>query len=751
MIDKSRMSVFGAWMVLFMTFVLSVFSSCEKQDEVMSTKTNSTERTVYTQNKQWEVTGPETEVCRFEKVIHNGVDKTIEKKEITLRRKVEGAPEYQKEVSGFDYVHKRDNTIEVGTPEYQRTEGNFKISGRTDVMSALKVNGFDTDKITTMYTFYHESCVYDDGEIQVRFDFTEPRFVEKSTVVEAIASPVTGKDAARLTNTITTWYSYFEQDASESVILLKDAEITIVSEDFVTSSCKETVFDNSVTAHVLYRINKSDGSHEDFEMDFSDARTSEVDPAWSSIESNNNQSTSSASRSETGSTEQTASKNGFTAKWKRHSYDVKSVVTLAGSTQNNRIKTVEPEGWEITYRGKTFKFNRPSYSVSNDNGTVTGGSEKNGYNEYNYANKFSYTRSSNNKSFTTSGIIRVKKEITIISEGFVTASCKETVFDNSVTAHVVYRINKSDGSHEDFEMDFSDARTSEIAPAWSSIESNNNQSTSSASRSETGSTEQTASKNGFTAKWKRHSYEVKSVVTLAGSTQNNRIKTVEPEGWEITYRGKTFKFNRPSYSVSNDNGTVTGGGEKNGYKEYSYANKFSYGRDTNSKSFTANGTIRVKKPEPTFFPSEWGTLLYVRQTVANNRTHDGFVYTWSLRFSEGYTLPVVIASASVVPDWHFEYVEKTDVTEYNGGTYDKTTNTWINTTASDKPNQMVWSRYSKEKANKDYQIAASQNWDEGRLVDGHPSTQTSRYELTVVDGRLTARDTYNGNNLGSWK
>ena len=64
---------------------------------------------------------------------------------------------------------------------------------------------------------------------------------------------------------------------------------------------------------------------------------------------------------------------------------------------------------------------------------------------------------------------------------------------------------------------------------------------------------------------------------------------------------------------------------------------------------------------------------------------------------------------------------------------------------------MVWSRYSKEKANKDYQIAASQNWDEGRLVDGHPSTQTSRYELTVVDGRLTARDTYNGNNLGSWK
>lgn len=750
MIDKSRMSVFGAWMVLFMTFVLSVFSSCEKQDEVLSTKTNSTKRIVYTQNKEREIIGPETEVCRFEKVIHNGVNKTIEKKEITLRRKIEGAPEYQKEVSGFDYVHKGDNTYEMGTPEYQRTEGYFKISGRTDVMSALKVNGFDTDKITTIYTFYHEACVYDDGEVQVDFDFTEPWFWEKSTVVEAISSPVTGKDAARLTNTITIRYSFFQLDASESVVLLKDAEITITSEDFVTSSCKETVYDNSVTAHVVYRINKSDGCHEDFEMDFSDARTSEVDPAWSSIESNNNQSTSSASRSETGSTDQSSSKNGFTAKWKRHGYDVKSVVTLAGSTQNNRIKTVEPEGWEITFRGKTFKFNRPSYSVSNDNGTVTEGGEKNGYKEYNYANKFSYTRGSNSKSFTTNGVIRVKKEITVTSENFITASCKETVYDNSVTAHVLYRVNKSDGSHEDFEVDFSDVRTAKVDSAWNSIESNCNQRTSSASKTETNNIEKVSSKNGFTATWKRYSYDVKSVVTLAGSTQDNHIRIVEPEGWEISYRGKTFKFNRPKYSVSNDNGTVTGGSEWNGFNVYLYENVFSYNRDGYQRSFIANGVISVKK-SGTFFPNEWGTLEYVRQTVANNKTHDGFVYTWSLRFSEGYTLPVVIASGSTVPDWHFEYVEKTTVTEYNGGTYDKASNTWINTTASDKPNQMVWSRSSKERANKDYGKAKSQNWDEGRLVDGHPSTQTSRYQLTVSNGRLTAKDNYNGNTLGSWK
>ena len=712
----------------------------------------STERKVFTQNKEREIKGPNTEICRFEKVIVNGIQKSIEKKEITLHRKVEGAPEYQKEVSGFDYVHKRNNTIENGTPEYQRTEGHFKIIGRTDILSALKVNGFGADNITTMYTFYHEAVTYDDGEVQVSFDFMDGTFYEKSTVVETITSPVAGKDAAKLTNTITAYYFLCLQDVSESVILLKDADVSITNEGFVATRCKETVYGDSVTVHALYRITKSDGSREDFAVDFCDTRTSEIDPAWSSIESNNMQSTSSASRTETGSAGQSSSKNGFTAKWKRYTYDVKSVATLAGSKQNNRIKTVEPEGWEITYRGKTFKFNRPSYSASNDNGTVTEGGKNNGYNEYNYANKFNYTRGGNNKSFTSSGVIKVKlEEVSITDEGFVATRCKETVYGDSVTVHALYRITKSDGSREDFAVDFCDTRTSEIDPAWSSIESNNMQSTSSASRTETGSAGQSSSKNGFTAKWKRYTYDVKSVATLAGSKQNNRIKTVEPEGWEITYRGKTFKFNRPSYSASNDNGTVTEGGKNNGYNEYNYANKFNYTRGGNNKSFTSSGVIKVKLEEPTFFPKEWGNLIEAKQTVANNETHSSFVYTWSLRFENNIVLPVVVRSGDATPEWHFEYAENTTITEYNGGTYDKASDTWINTTASDKPNQMVWSRNSKEKANKDYRIAMNQNWDEGHLIDGHPSTQTSRYQLTVSNGVLKATDTYTGRYIGEWK
>jgi hypothetical protein len=747
-------NMFGAWMALIMIAVVSVFTSCEKLEENMGTKSSTTPastRKVYSQNKEREITGPTTEECRFEKVVEENGKKSVTKKSVTLRREVKGIPEYQKSVSGFDYKHQKNNSIIVGTPEYKRTSDDFKINGRTDELGGVKVNGFDTDVITTSYSIYHEACTYDDGEIQVSFEFVEPTFTEKSTTVSGISSPVSGKDAARLNNTITTSYYKYDQDVSESVVLLMEKGVTIVDEGFVTNSCKETISDNSAKAYFLYRISKSDGSHEDFDIEVSDTREATVKGPWSSIESNNNQSTGSASKTEKGSTDKSTSKDGFTVNWKRYSYDVKAGVTLSGSTQTNLIETVEPEGWTASYRGKTYTIPRSTYNVSNDKGTVTGGSEKNGYNVYDYANKFTYTRASNTQNFTTKGEIKVKKEITITDEGFVTGSCKETISDGTAKAYFLYRITKSDGSHQDFDVEVSDTREATVKGPWSSIESNYSQSTGSASKTEKGSTDKSTTKNGFTVNWKRYSYNVKASVSLAGSTQTNLIETVEPEGWTASYRGKTYTISRSSYTVSNDNGSVANGGEKNGYNLYNYTNKFTYTRGTNTKNFTTKGEILIQKEEPTFFPPEWGTLEYARQTVANNESHNGYAYTLSLRFSAGYTLPVVIRAGSTIPEWHFEYVEKTDVTDYNGGTYDKASNTWINTKAMDKPNQMVWSRYSKEKANQDYIIAKNLGWDEGHLVDGHASTQTSRYQITVSNGRLTVKDTYTGNNLGSWK
>lgn len=166
--------------------------------------------------------------------------------------------------------------------------------------------------------------------------------------------------------------------------------------------------------------------------------------------------------------------------------------------------------------------------------------------------------------------------------------------------------------------------------------------------------------------------------------------------------------------------------------------------------FTVSCTPYLEDDYTGFFPKTWGKLIDVKQTVGNNELHNSYVYTWSLRFSNGYVLPVVIRNDSTVAEWEFDRVEKTNVTAFNGAYYDKSHQAWKNCTASDKPNQMIWTRDSKEKQNKDYEVAKNQDWDKGHLINGKPSTQTSRYRFTLQNGELTAVDTYTNTNMGSW-
>ena len=743
----------GIWMMLLMS-VITLFG-CGDLTEDLNTKSDSKRDTTpkYSiQNKEREVTGPTTEECRWEKVTQIGEQKTTKKYSYTLKRSLKGIEEYRKDVSGFDYKHKDNNPIERGESSEVRTEdGVAKISGRTDKLSGNKENGFETDKVVMPYEFYHEKLEFNDGDVSVVFDFEEVSFSDKVTKVDPITSPVTGKEAARLSNTISTRYIGYAQDASESVILLMEKGVTITSEDFVEGSCKETPTNSKVSAYFLYRINKSDGTHEDYSVEVGDDREATVKPLWTSVETSKSQTTASVNKSQTGSSDKSTSKDGFEISWKRYSYDSKATVTLPGSTQENLLQTVEPEGWTAKFRGKTYTIPRPTYSVSNDKGSVSGGSEVNGYYVYDYANGYTYTRGNNSQTFTPKGVIKVKVETRVTDEGFVEGSCKETPTNSKVSAYFLYRINKSDGTHEDYSVEVGDDREATVKPLWTSVETSKSQTTASVNKSQTGSSDKSTSKDGFEISWKRYSYDSKATVTLPGSTQENLLQTVEPEGWTAKFRGKTYTIPRPTYSVSNDKGSVSGGSEVDGYYVYNYANGYTYTRGNNSQTFTPKGTIKVKKSDPTFFPEEWGLLKNIKQTVANNKNHNGFVYTWLLEFENDVKLPVVIAPGSINPDWHFEYAEVTTVSNYNGGTYDKATNTWICTTASDKPNQMVWSRNSKEKANKDYSVARNQNWDEGRTVDGHPSTQTSRYQLTINNGRLTAKDTYTGRDMGSWK
>jgi hypothetical protein len=491
----------------------------------------------------------------------------VKKVEFELPRELRPKPEYRKYVSGVAYEHKQNNPIERGEASLYKEETYAKFYKRTDLLSSLKVNGFDTDDITMPYEFDHCKLVYDDNDVQVTFDFEEIQFSEKETSVESITSPESGKDAARLKNTISTKYIGYSQDVSESVILLVD-----------------------------------------------------------------------------------------------------------------------------------------------------------------------------------------KKRVEITWEGFVEDECYEVITDSKSGAHFLYRIIKDDGTREEFKADPSVDREAKLGDPFTRIEPNNTQSTGSVTMTETSSANKSMTVNDFDINYKLRAYDVYAPVTLASSTQKNLLQTKEGEEWTAKFRNHTYTIPKSKYTVSNDKGSVTGGSESNGYKIYDYKNTFTYTRGTNTQTFVPKGVIKVEVEEDTFFPKKWGRLLRAKQTVANNPSHNGYVYTWLLEFENNVKLPVPVAPGSVTPDWDFSYAETTTVSDYNGGTYDKATGKWICTTASDKPNQMIWSRNSREKANKDYQIARNQHWDEDHTVDGHPSTQTSRYDLQVSsDGRLTAKDTYKNRNMGNWK
>jgi hypothetical protein len=427
---------------------------------------------------------------------------------------------------------------------------------------------------------------------------------------------------------------------------------------------------------------------------------------------------------------------------------------LAGSTQTNKWRSIEPNGVTVTYRGKSFTFNRNSIQTVN-NATVSGGAESNGYKVYSYSDVLEYHFGDNTKNSTAPGTIKVKVEEpivepTITSEYFENAS--QVITDSLVKWNIDYVTKWSDGKIERVSFACNASRSLHQTTNWSSIEANSNQSTNSATGSVTNSLAQSKTVNGAVFSWTKETRSIKSVATLYGSTQNNGWEAVDPIGCTVTYKGKSHTFAKESISMSN-NATVNGGSESNGYKVFNYRDKLAYTYGNNTKYSNAPGTIRVKVEEPkdpTFFPESWGEILEAKQTVANNEAHTGFVYTWSLRFKNGYVLPVVIRSNSTQPEWHFEFAEKTSLTVYNGGTYESSSKKWINTTASDEASIMMWSRAGHTRANKDYNEAKSQNWDEGRLVNGHASVTTNRYTLTISNGYLSAKDTYTGKNMGTW-
>lgn len=262
--------------------------------------------------------------------------------------------------------------------------------------------------------------------------------------------------------------------------------------------------------------------------------------------------------------------------------------------------------------------------------------------------------------------------------------------------------------------------------------------------------------NGAVFTWTNEKREISDVMTYTlpeGSTISpnsiydgvykkngqrvNKWETVDPFNCKVTYKGKEFSFGQKTVTINRKDSL-------SGDLEY---DNIVYSIGENVKNIPSI----VGPAEPIwgwgngFFPPEWGWLCDVKQTVANNRYQDGFLYIWSLHFSKGI-LPLVVTSGSSHPDWHFEFFHYTAETLCNSAFWDASNNRWSNAIASDDVDMMRWRLPGDVMDSKDIDEAVSQNWDEGR----GGSVYTNRYDMTLDDGTLSVTDTYTGEQVGTW-
>ena len=324
------------------------------------------------------------------------------------------------------------------------------------------------------------------------------------------------------------------------------------------------------------------------------------------------------------------------------------------------------------------------------------------------------------------------------TEGWDANSERQEWKDDSVYFSIDWVETKSDGTEVRTKFRLGDHREMKVETDWASFEDNKGQTTSQPEATPTSYLPQARGVKGAQFEWDREEFTVTSKVTLDDSEQINRWVALEPNKCKVTYKDKTHHFNQHVPIVSSEEPV-----KSNSYSSFGrYVTVLSYRMNDNTKHVPAFGTIIENHTGP----KEWGELVDARQTVANNETHNSYVYTWSLHFANGYVLPVVVRPGSVIPEWNYSYVEKTNVASYNGGVYQPSTRTWINCTATDEPDRMVWSREGTILSTKTKDSATNCGWDEGHGTSVH----TNRYSLTISKGNLTAVDTYGSVIMGTW-
>lgn len=297
---------------------------------------------------------------------------------------------------------------------------------------------------------------------------------------------------------------------------------------------------------------------------------------------------------------------------------------------------------------------------------------------------------------------------------------KLVVNNNNVIASVVFVTRYNDGTETTEKVSKTFARSLKCTSNWTAFENNSDQFTHMLNVNLAGQDK----KNDGEWNWVNETRTITNVATLAGSEQTNSWTSVDPNNITFTREGQTYTFDAVKFDVKDNEGKVTLTSDEEEKAEYAYSAEINVSFGNNTVNSVAPGKIIVAKEIKGDFPAEWGKFVSATSTVAVNESNNGWVYTWSLHFTNG-TLPIVVgqnADKAVIDQSLFENDTNAKL---NGAVYKD--NRWMNSIAEDLNHYMLWSNTNGvAKDMLKYSTAAMWNWN-----NGHDSVFSSDFSFSI--------------------
>lgn len=297
---------------------------------------------------------------------------------------------------------------------------------------------------------------------------------------------------------------------------------------------------------------------------------------------------------------------------------------------------------------------------------------------------------------------------------------KLVVNNNNVIASVVFVTRYNDGTETTEKVSKTFARSLKCTSNWTAFENNSEQFTHMLNVNLAGQDK----KNDGEWNWVNETRTITNVATLAGSEQTNSWTSVDPNNITFTREGQTYTFDAVKFDVKDNEGKVTLTSDEEEKAEYAYSAEINVSFGNNTVNSVAPGKIIVAKEIKGDFPAEWGKFVSATSTVAVNESNNGWVYTWSLHFTNG-TLPIVVgqnADKAVIDQSLFENDTNAKL---NGAVYKD--NRWMNSIAEDLNHYMLWSNTNGvAKDMLKYSTAAMWNWN-----NGHDSVFSSDFSFSI--------------------